>query len=83
MEYRSKINYDLKNKGSASITLLDDSFEIFGYKTSLSFLISKYIKDIIQYANNILDSLAQVVNCALLYPQFPKDMVDFGFLYST
>jgi hypothetical protein len=83
MEYRSKINYDLKNKGSASITLLDDSFEIFGYKTSLSFLISKYIKDIIQYANNILDSLAQVVNCALLYPQFPKDMVDFGFLYSN
>jgi hypothetical protein len=82
-EYNSKIHSELHQKGKASITLVDDSFEILGYKTSLSFLIEKNIKDIIQYANNILDSLAQVVNSALIYPQFPKDKVDFGFLYSN
>ncbi|NRG35172.1 hypothetical protein, partial [Niallia circulans] len=83
LEQQSKINSDLNKKGEASITLLDDSFEILGLKTSLAFLISKNIKDIIQYANNILDSLAQVVNSALIYPQFSKDKVDFGFLYSN
>lgn len=83
LEHQSKINLDLNKKGEASITLIDDSFEIFGFKSSLAFLISKNIKDIIQYANNILDSLAQVVNSALIYPQFSKDRVDFGFLYSN
>lgn len=83
VEFHSKVNNELKDTGNASITILDDSFEILGYKTSLSFLISKYTKDIIQYANNILDSLAQLVNCALLYPQYPKDRVDFGYLYSN
>lgn len=79
-EYHSRINNELRDRGSASITILDNSFEILGLTTDLPFLISKYIKDIIQYANNILDSLAQLVNCALIYPQYPKDKVDFGFL---
>jgi hypothetical protein len=83
LEYNAKIYSELEHKGQASYTFLDDSFEIFGLHTSLSYLISKNIKDIIQYANNILDSLAQVVNCALINPQFSKDSIDFGFLYSN
>lgn len=82
-EYHEEIYNDLQKNKIASITYLDDSIEILGVKTSIPFLISKNIKDIIQYANNILDSLAQVVNCALINPQYPKDKVDFGFLYNS
>jgi len=82
-EFHVEIYKDIREKGQASITLLDDSFEIFGFQTCLSDLISKNIKDIIQYANNSLDSLAQLVNCSLIDPQFPKDRVDFGYLYNN
>lgn len=81
-EYHSKVFSELESKGKASVEFLDDTFEIYGMHTSLSYMISKNIKDIIQYANNILDSLAQVVNSALINPQFSKDSVDFGFLYN-
>jgi uncharacterized protein (DUF2344 family) len=82
-EYHSEIYNNIKEKGKASITLLDDSFELFGLNTSISEMISKNIKDIIQYANNCLDCLAQLVNSCLIYPQFSKDIVDFGFLYNS
>jgi hypothetical protein len=82
-EYHSEIYNNIKEKGKASITLLDDSFELFGFRTSISEMISKNIKDIIQYANNCLDCLAQLVNSCLIYPQFSKDIVDFGFLYNS
>lgn len=82
-EYHTGIYNDLKDKRQASITPLDDSFEIFGLNTSISEMISKNIKDIIQYANNCLDSLAQLVNASLIYPQYSKDKVDFGYLYNN
>jgi hypothetical protein len=82
-EYHSEIYNNIKEKGKASITFLDDSFELFGFRTSISEMISKNIKDIIQYANNCLDCLAQLVNSCLIYPPFSKDIVDFGFLYNS
>lgn len=83
IEYHKEIYSNIQEKGKSSISYLDDSIEILGLKTSISFLISKNIKDIIQYANNILDSLAQVVNSALINPQFSKDKIDFSFLYNN
>lgn len=82
-EYHAEMYNNLKGKRQASITLLDDSFEIFGLRTSIPEMVSKNIKDIIQYANNCLDSLAQLVNSSLIFPQFSKDKVDFGFLYNN
>ena len=82
-EYHAGIYNDLKDKRQVSIIPLDESFGIFGLNTSISEMISKNIKDIIQYANNCLDSLAQLVNASLIYPQCSKDKVDFGYLYNN
>lgn len=77
-----KIQESLLKTGKATLQPPKLQVKILNEDIDISFLINKNLKDIIQYSNNILDSLAQLVNCALIYPSEPINRVDFGYLYS-
>ena len=74
-EWQEDINNDLsqqiEEKGQDSIgvsfeSLPQSNIRIFDISVDYYFLIDKYIKDFFQYVRNALDSVAQVVNSALL-----------------
>lgn len=80
-EMYEKIGESLSKTGNAKIQPPKLQVKILNKDIDISFLINKSLKDIIQYSNNILDSLAQLVNCALIYPSYSINNVDFGYLY--
>ncbi|MGX8797609.1 hypothetical protein ACR6HW_16350 [Fusibacter sp. JL298sf-3] len=86
-EYNMSLNYKIqdrietKSNKPVEIKAFDDTVELLGIDVGLSFLASKYIKDILQYSRNIFDSLAQIVNLTLFANDaFKIDRVDFGFI---
>lgn len=65
------ISKSLKENKAVSINLDYDSFSqyklnVAGIDVGYPFLIDKYIKDLFQYSRNAFDSIAQIVNSALL-----------------
>lgn len=81
-EMHEKIEENLSKTDKSGIEFPKNQVKILDNNIDISFLINKNFKDIIQYSNNILDSLAQLVNCALIYPSKPINKVDFGYLYT-
>ncbi|NFO40801.1 hypothetical protein FDB42_11980 [Clostridium botulinum] len=78
--YFKKIDEELKKDNKGYIRYLDESIKIFNINTDIAFVINKNIKDMIQYSNNILDCLSQMINCALMKSYNSKDKVDFGYI---
>lgn len=66
--------------GKYRLETKDLHVEILNQSIELNVLISKNFNDTIQYASNTLDSLAQLVNCALIYPSESIDDIDFTWL---
>ncbi|MFI3172207.1 MAG: hypothetical protein R3Y58_07575 [Eubacteriales bacterium] len=68
----NSVAQQMEEKGSASVglTVEDlvecDNFEILGISVSCGWLLGKYIKDFFQYIKNSYDSVAQVINFALI-----------------
>jgi len=83
----AKLFEDSKINGTAQIgigydNMPKDVVDFLGEQISRPFLVDKYIKDFFQYTRNVFDSIAQVVNVALLANQAKNiERVDFAKMH--
>lgn len=91
-EWQDNINQQLINsiqeKRETSVPITKDGIpkfelDVLGMSVGYTFLIDKYIKDFFQYVRNTFESIAQIVNSALLGNE-SKDIewVDFNKLFN-
>lgn len=89
LQFQEKISQSLSEQlesnqtatvGISAGDLPNDNFEILGLPVSCAWLLEKYIKDYFQYIRNAYDSIAQVINFALIAGDnnLDNEWVDFG-----
>lgn len=82
-EINQRISQQLEKNGACSVSIYekdmpDFNVDILGMQIGYSFLVDKYVKDFFQYVRNLFDSMAQIVNSALLANESKDiEIVDF------